>query len=281
MLLIDDAAIDQKIRQINVTKAYFRQSTDRRNAFERVLRDYYEHLQTAQSAPQEYIAQSLRALHGALNAPELVDQQLLIDFISVIIRFVENAGLGYTFSRAFMDRAITVYRQAGFSPIDLYLEKANLLRLEQLESTEREMALLEARRYAEASQDGDALVRVLMSYAVYYTEVSQYRKALQVCQTCEQLIQHDSQLQNYTPKLLTLFAMNYTPLFRYQIAKNYLLQAKAQLDTERTRQNGVQQDEMLVSTMETIHHYLARIAEAEGNVLEAMRNYIEGYRYLQ
>jgi len=38
---------------------------------------------------------------------------------------------------------------------------------------------------------------------------------------------------------------------------------------------------MLVSTMETIHHYLARIAEAEGNVLEAMRNYIEGYRYLQ
>jgi len=47
MLSIDDAAIDQKIRQINVTKADFRQATDRRNAFERVLRDHYEHLHTA------------------------------------------------------------------------------------------------------------------------------------------------------------------------------------------------------------------------------------------
>ena len=281
MLSIDDAAIDQKIRQINATKADFRQAKDRRNAFERVLRDHYEHLHTAQSLPQEYIAQSLRALHGALNAPELVDQQLLIDFISVIIRFVENAGLGYGFSRAFMDRAITIYQQAGFSPIDLYLEKASLLRLEQLESTEREMALLEARRYAEASQDSDALVRVLMSCAVYYTEVSQYQKALQACQTCEQLIQHDSQLQKYTPKLLTLFGMNYTPLFRYQLAKSYLLRAKAQLEAERVGQKGTQHDEMAVSTMETIYHYLARIDEAEGNVLEAMCNYIEGFRYQQ
>src|SRR6266849_10892988 len=143
---IDDATIEQKIQSIHATKAGFRQAKDRRNAFERVLRDYYDRLRTSQSPSQEDIVQSLHALYGALNTPELVDQQLLINFISVIIRFVENAGLGYAFSKAFMDKAISVYHQAGFSPIELYQEKASLLRLSQMESAEREQSLLEAKR---------------------------------------------------------------------------------------------------------------------------------------
>src|SRR5438874_13473771 len=202
MLSIDDATIEQKIQSIHTTKANFRQARDRRNAFERVLRDYYERLRTSQSPSQEDIAQSLRTLSQALDAPELVDQQLLINFISVIVRFVENAGVGYAFSKAFMDKAIDVYRQAGFSPIELYLEKAGLLRLNQMESAEREQALLEAKRYAEASGNRETLLKVLLSCAVYYTEVSHYQKALQVCQECEQLIQGHSHLQKYKPMLL-------------------------------------------------------------------------------
>ncbi len=188
--------------------------------------------------PQEDIVQSLHALYGALNTPELVDQQLLINFISVIIRFVENAGMGYAFSKAFMDKAIRVYRQAGFSPIELYQEKAGLLRLNELESAEREQALLEAKRYAESSEDAEMLLRVLLSCAVYYTEVSQYRNALQACQESEQLIQSHHQLQKYQPRLLTFFGMNYTPLFKYRQAKNCLLQAKALLDADR-RDEGI------------------------------------------
>src|SRR6266550_1323327 len=195
MVTIDDATIEQKIQSIQATRASFHQAKDRRNAFERVLRDYYERLRTSQSPSQEDIAQSLHALYRALNAPELVDQQLLINFISVIIRFVENAGVGYTFSKAFMDKAIRVYRQAGFSPIELYQAKADLLRLNQLESAEREQALMEAKRYAEVSGSAEKLLTVLLSCAVYYTEVSQYQKALQVCQECEQLIHYHSQLQ--------------------------------------------------------------------------------------
>src|SRR5258708_6349353 len=118
MVLIDEAAVEQKLQSIQATKAGFRQAKDRRNAFERVLRDYYERLRPPHSPSQEDIAQSLHALSGALNTPQLVDQQLLIDFISVIVRFVENAGVGYAFSKAFMDKAIHVYRQAGFSPIE-------------------------------------------------------------------------------------------------------------------------------------------------------------------
>jgi len=278
MVSIDAATIEQNIQ---AKKTDFRQARDRRNAFERVLRDYYERLRTSQSPSQEDIAQSLRALYGALNAPELVDQQLLINFISLIIRFVENAGVGYAFSKAFMDKAIRVYRQAGFSPIELYQEKASLLRLNQLESAEREQALLEAKNYAETTNNAETLLIVLLSCAAYYTEVSHYQKALQACQECEQLIQNHGQLQKYQPKVLTFFGMNYTPLFKYRLAKSYLLQAKALLDAKRDNLDEAEGDDIWVSTMDTIHHYLGRIAQGEGHVEEAMRYYVEEYQYLQ
>ena len=281
MLSIDNAAIEQKIQSIQTTKADFRQAKDRRNAFERVLRDYYERLRAAPTPSQADIAQSLHALYGALNTPELVDQQLLINFISLITRFVENAGVGYAFSKAFMDRAIRVYQQAGFSPIELYEEKANLLRLNQLESAEREQALMEAKRYAEASGDAESLLKVLLTCAVYYTEVSHYQKALAVCQECEQFIQRHSHLQRYQPRLLAFLGMNYTPLFKYRQAESCLLQAKTLLEAERGRPDIAEDQEIWVSSMDTIHHYLGRIAEAEGHVQEAMRYYVEEYYYLQ
>ena len=52
MVSIDDATIEQKIQSIHATKAGFRQAKDRRNAFERVLRDYYDRLRTSQSPSQ-------------------------------------------------------------------------------------------------------------------------------------------------------------------------------------------------------------------------------------
>ncbi len=140
---------------------------------------------------------------------------------------------------------------------------------------------MEAKQYAEASRNAEALLKVLLSCAVYYTEVSHYQKALQVCQECEQLIQRHSQLQKYQPKLLTFLAMNYTPLFKYQLAKSCLLQAKALLGVEGERPDVAENQEIWVSSMDTIHHYLGRIAEGEGHVQEAMRYYVEEYRYLQ
>jgi hypothetical protein len=281
MVSIDTATIEQKIQSIHATKAGFRQPRDRRNAFERVLQNYYQRLSTSQTPSQEDIAQSLHALYGALNTPEPVDQHLLINFISLIIRFVENAGVGYAFSKAFMDKAIRVYREAGFSPIELYQEKASLMRLNELESPEREQALMEAKHYAEASNNPETLLKVLLSCAAYYTEVSHYQNALQVCQECEQLIQRHSQLEKYQPKVLTFFGMNYLPLFKYQLAKNYLVQAKAFLDGRQEWRDEVEGNDLWVSTMDTIHHYLGRIAEAEGHIEEALRYYVEEYHYLQ
>lgn len=113
------------------------------------------------------------------------------------------------------------------------------------------------------------------------TEVSHYQKALQVCQQCEQIIQRHSHLQKYRPRLLAFLGMNYTPLFKYRLAENCLLQAKALLEAERVEQNEAENQEIWVSSMDTIHHYLGRIAEAEGRVQEAMHYYVEEYRYLQ
>ena len=180
-----------------------------------------------------------------------------------------------------MDKAIRVYRQAGFSPIELYEEKASLLRLHQIESAEREQALMEARRYAEASSDAETLLKVLLSCAVYYTEVSHYQKELQACQECEQLIQRHSHLQKYKPKLLSFLGMNYAPLFKYRMAESCLLQAKALLEAECERRGEAESQEIWVSSMDTLHHYLGRIAEGEGHVQEAMRYYVEEYSYLQ
>src|SRR6266550_8912557 len=150
-----------------------------------------------------------------------------------------------------------------------------------MESAEREQALMEAKTYAEATNNAETLLKVLLSCAVYYTEVSHYQKALQVCQECEQLIERHSHLQKYKPKLLTFFGMNYTPLFKYQLAKSCLMQAKALLDAERDRWDEAENYDIWVSSMETIHHYLGRILEAEGHLQEAMRYYVEEYRYLQ
>ena len=65
----------------------------------------------------------------------------------------------------------------------------------------------------------------------------------------------------------------------YQLAKSCLLQAKALLDADRG--DEAEDHDIWVSSMDTIHHYLGRIAEGEGHVQEAMGYYVEAYRYLQ
>ena len=75
--------------------------------------------------------------------------------------------------------------------------------------------------------------------------------------------------------------MNYLPLFKYRLAESCLLQAKALLDAEGDQRDEAENQEIWVSSMDTIHHYLGRIAEAEGHVQQAMRYYVEQYRYLQ
>jgi tetratricopeptide (TPR) repeat protein len=51
------------------------------------------------------------------------------------------------------------------------------------------------------------------------------------------------------------------------------------LDADRG--DEAENHDIWVSSMDTIHHYLGRIAEGEGHVQEAMRYYVESYRYQQ
>lgn len=281
MLHSENPAIEHKIRGIGARKEGYRRLDDRRKAFERVVRDHYQQLHNVQSSTQEYVAQSLFVLQGALKQPGLVEQNLLIDYIAEIIRFVENVGLGLEFSKEFMDKTIDIYRRAQYPLIDLYLSKAKLLRIDRSESPEREMTFQEARTYAETTNDKEGLLKVLIDFAAYYTEVSRYDESICLCQECEKLIQEDSKLQDYAPKLMLYFGMNYTPLFNYKLARNYLIQARKLLEQSQMHQsgraNGYIREEALVGAI----HYLGRIAEAEGNVQEAMNYYVEDLTHRQ
>ena len=275
MLEVQD--IQDTIRQ---TRTGYRMFPGKSRSFEMVLRDYYGKLHASQSPTRDFIEKSFTALSGALNQPGLVDQTLLINYIAEIVRFVENVGLGFEFGREFIDRAIDVYRQANSPLIDLYLAKASFLGLDRLENPEREITLLEARRYAETTNDIEGLLRVLIRLAEYYTEVSLYEKSLQACREGEALILSDTdqRLQRYYPRVVTNFGMNYTTLFNYNLAEQYLLKAKELLE-----QSLKEQDEYALSRwfltnryMATVLHYLGRIAEAKGKLEEAMTAYVQG-----
>ena len=68
--------------KISEMKAGFRQSSTRRRAFETALRDHYENLRELRSSTRSDIEKSLPILSTALNEPGLVDQSLVIAYIS-------------------------------------------------------------------------------------------------------------------------------------------------------------------------------------------------------
>lgn len=163
---------------------------------------------------------------------------------------------------------------------DLYLAKANFLRLDKLENAEREAAFLAARSEAERRHEAESLVKVLFRLAEYYTGVSLYEKSLTACHECEQVIQREGgHLQAFLSRVYTDLGMNYTSIFQYEQAQRYFLLAKATLEADPT----LLQAEMSIypgkRTMATILHYPGRIAEAKGNVQDAMHYYVEGNRY--
>lgn len=277
---ISQPYLQAKIECINKMKQDVRNPDYRKNAFRNVLSEHYVRLRESQTSTRAYIAESLNALHSVLQEPDLVEPDLLVNYITEIIRFVENVGLGFDFGKIFIDRAINVYRDANYSLVDLYLAKANFLRLDTLENAEREATFLEARSEAERRHDMEGLVRVLFRLAEYYTEVSLYEKSLKACHECEQVIQREGgHLQQFLARVYTDLGMNYTTLFRYEQARYHFLQAKATLEADPT----LLQAEFSIypgkRTMATILHYLGRIAEAEGNALGAMYYYVEGNRY--
>ena len=282
------AYLEQKFERIQTVKQQLQSLENRQRAFQRFLYERYTQLQQAQSSTEDYIATSFTALYSVLQQPELVERTFLVSYVSEIMRLVENAGLGFQFGKVFIDRVIEVYRKAGYSLMDLYLAKANFLRLDKIEDVEREAAFLAARHEAEQSEDRSSLVRVLMRLAEYYTEVSQYKKSLDACYECECVIESDGSkeedLHRYMPRVQTNIGMNYTSLFRYEMARRHFLQAKSLLEQDPMTLQGEQREQSIYPgkrTMATILHYLGRIAEATGNLQEAIAFYVEGDRYQQ
>jgi tetratricopeptide (TPR) repeat protein len=66
-------------------------------------------------------------------------------------------------------------------------------------------------------------------------------------------------------------------LLKYDIAQDYLFQARRQLEKTTAEKDDRPQER----TMATVLHYLGRITEARGNLQEAMRLYVDGENYQQ
>lgn len=274
--------IEQEIEQrISRIRRGFQRANDRRVAFERVLRDHYEHLRSSETVTREYVEKSLVALHGALNQPELVEQQLLIDYIAEVVRCVGNVGLGYEFGEAFVDRAIEVYRQAEYSLTSLYLVKAHFLPFDEIEHPDRERLFLEAKHYAQEHGEQEGLARVLLEMSEYYTTTSHYQKALTACKECEHLIKANSQLQKYSSSVLANLGINYFSLLDLNHASFYLLQAYQLLTEEITAQSERGDPHFGKRVLATVLHYLGRVAEMKGELRSALQYYVEGHRYQQ
>jgi tetratricopeptide (TPR) repeat protein len=267
--------------KIMAVKSNFRKSKDRQIAFERFLRDYYEHLHDSQNTTQEYLARSLTALHRSLDQPDLVEPELLVHYITEIVRFVGDVGLGSEFTEKFVDRAMQVYHQAGYSLTELYLLKAKYLPVNGIEHSEREKVFLEARRYAEDTGTREDQVLVLLELAEYYTVVSQYKKSIALCHECEQLIESDNSLQQYFPLVLTDLGMNYFCLLDLTRSKEYFLKTEALLQLERNDYQERNQRSLGKRVLSNALHYLGRIAYLRNDLALAMQYYVEAHRYQQ
>src|SRR5260221_5917071 len=231
MLDAQEQAALQLLQEIYQRQASYSSVETRKPAFESVLSERLAQLHDTNSSSQIHEDLLLPPLEQILKQPRLVKLDLLVAYMSEILRFVENIGLGLKFVQEYLDRAIAVYEAEGYSPLDLYLTKAQYLRLDKLENPERETALNAARKYAEEQRNKKGLIKVLIALAEYYTEISQYPESIKICQECENLIQDNSStLSGYYALTLTNYAMNYFPLLRHDKAEEYLSRARRYLE---------------------------------------------------
>jgi tetratricopeptide (TPR) repeat protein len=263
---------------IDTVQRRFRKNTYRRNAFESVLRDYYEHLHKRGTTTQDYIAKALGTLHMVLNQPTLVSRRVLIDCTTEILRFVGEVGLGVEFAEQFVDRIIHIYQQEGYSLAELYVAKSRYLPVTGIEHHDREKIFLEARSYAEKIGNHEDVVLILLELAEYYTLVSQYKKSIIVCQECDQIIALHDTLQKHHPLVLVNLGMNYFCLFNFAQAKDYFLKAASLLQTVHPDENDYYQQMHVLSNA---LHYLGREEQRCGNFALAMRYYMDAYQCQQ
>jgi tetratricopeptide (TPR) repeat protein len=220
-------------------------------------------------------------LNEVLKQPGLFDQTLLTNYISEIIRFVRNTGLGFEFGTAFIDRIMTVYREAGYPLTELYLAKARFIPIEAHEHIERERVFLEARRYVEDVHDQEGLARILLTLSEYYTGISQYKQSIRCCQECEQLLLGNTHLLKYYPTILVNLGINYFLLLDSKKTRYYLLRAKELLEKEELRQHERGDQYFGIRILATVLHYLGRDALRRGDVHSTMEYYVQGHQYQQ
>ncbi len=251
--------------QIQDFRTQLRNSEFRAAPLEHALRDRIQQVKNKSLIDIDADAFSLlHTLDWALSQPQLIDPELLITYITELIRLMENAGAGLDF-RIVIDKALSLYEATDRPVVDLYLAKVEYLRLTDTESRQKEETLKEAAKIADKDRDR---IKVLLRQMQYYIDTSQYEQSIEVSRLCQALVEKNNELRSYLPKVYDLTGITYFYHFDYTAAREQLVQA---VEIGRTVSDA--------HTVGEASHYLGRIAMAQGDAHQAMEYFISGWQY--
>lgn len=215
-------------------------------------------------------------LSEMVDGIENIDLDRISRFIALFVRMVTNIGgvaeedgiVGL--NRAF-DAAIHFYIQSDRSPIDIYLSKFAYLGVFSNESEGRKEVLQEAiDRSAIASEDR---VRAFLALAQYYTDISQYNAAIDICDRCRHILEVNPLLDRYRCRILTTIGICYFTSFQKQGQAEKILREACKLIEQYPS------DPDVIRSTSTAYHYLGRLLEIRGDLSEAMNLYIIAKMY--
>lgn len=206
----------------------------------------------------------LHTLDIALSYPHLVDAVDLASYMSELIQVMENLGAGSMFTE-YIDRAIELFQNIGLPVSNLYLAKADYIRIEDLGGLSRKIALDSALKHANTS---DELAKSIIGTIVYYLESGRQKSSIKTCQEALNLIKSNQVPEIYEAEVLAHLGINHFDLFNFKIAQEIFEQC---YEAATKFSSHVE--------MATALHYLGRIALVNCDLASALKLYLDGLNH--
>jgi tetratricopeptide (TPR) repeat protein len=240
-------------------------------------RCYIDSIRTQRSKIKRGEIENLVAwLRESVGDISIVDIDLFSEYITLFVQLVVNVGdqgdiqIQEDLDRAF-DEAIEFFVKNKRSPVDLYLARDVHLSKSNNEIKDREVMLKNALSLSFISP-GDR-IRAMLTLAQYYTAISEYDLAESIFLQCQQFLEEHPEEDMYRCRFLTLRGANYFSSSQNRKQAEMLLRQACQLIEQYPEELDV------IRATSTAYHYLARLAEARGDLPESLRLHIIAKEY--
>jgi tetratricopeptide (TPR) repeat protein len=243
----------------------FRQSlfdiqNERHGLWERVAQEKISLLKSRSEALNEQLVELLVVLEKIVESQDLIAPDIAIEYVTVLVGFAGNVNIGSAFVR-YIDRIIDLHKRTGRPLAELYLARNRCLGLINAEGKENEEALNLAREHAASD---DELLRVLQATAWYQIETSQYEQSIQTSRNCLLLIEQKPNLSSHKAGFLVTIGMAY--FLQFNREDSWIAFQQASVEAENVKDEA---------SWATSLHYLGRIMLDRGDLLGAMRLYVD------